>query len=193
MSWQLWIECNEHRGACIFFNESFVRIYAQEWDCWDIELPYFPLSTSISSWNSIPLRWIWIFTHPLSQKFKFISYLSNWCNIPLWNRDLKFLNVLVLINCSNKWGETNWLKFKYHLSYSSLLYEKKISAKREFKLCWGNMEGKTEAWKMQSNVIITGSNGREKGKKGGWKILIEVHWKEKAASDYCSSNPKEGR
>ena len=26
--------CNEHRGACILLNESFVRIDAQEWDCW---------------------------------------------------------------------------------------------------------------------------------------------------------------
>ena len=26
--------CKEHRGACIFFNENFVQIYAQEWDCW---------------------------------------------------------------------------------------------------------------------------------------------------------------
>ena len=24
--------CNEHAGACVFFKESFVRIYAQEWD-----------------------------------------------------------------------------------------------------------------------------------------------------------------
>ena len=23
---------NEHRGACTFFNYSFVQIYAQEWD-----------------------------------------------------------------------------------------------------------------------------------------------------------------
>ena len=28
--------CNEHVGACVFFKESFVRIYSQEWDCWVI-------------------------------------------------------------------------------------------------------------------------------------------------------------
>ena len=32
MSWLLWIVLNEHRGACIFFNESFVPIHAREWD-----------------------------------------------------------------------------------------------------------------------------------------------------------------
>ena len=26
--------CSDHRGACIFFNESSVQIYAQQWDCW---------------------------------------------------------------------------------------------------------------------------------------------------------------
>ena len=25
---------NDHRGACIFFSECFVWMYAQEWDCW---------------------------------------------------------------------------------------------------------------------------------------------------------------
>jgi len=29
--------CNEHAGACVFFKESFVWIYAQEWDCWVIQ------------------------------------------------------------------------------------------------------------------------------------------------------------
>ena len=28
--------CNEHADACVFFKESFVRIEAQEWDCWVI-------------------------------------------------------------------------------------------------------------------------------------------------------------
>ena len=28
--------CYEHRGACIFSNYIFVRIHAQEWDCWII-------------------------------------------------------------------------------------------------------------------------------------------------------------
>ena len=28
--------CSEHAGACVFFKESFVRIYAQEWDSWVI-------------------------------------------------------------------------------------------------------------------------------------------------------------
>ena len=28
--------CNEHTGACVFFKENFVWIYAQEWDCWVI-------------------------------------------------------------------------------------------------------------------------------------------------------------
>ena len=26
--------CNEYTGAFIFYKESFVWIYAQEWDCW---------------------------------------------------------------------------------------------------------------------------------------------------------------
>ena len=28
--------CSEHMRACIFLNESFVWVYAQEWDCWVI-------------------------------------------------------------------------------------------------------------------------------------------------------------
>ena len=27
-------KCHEHRGACIFWNYSFISVYAQEWDCW---------------------------------------------------------------------------------------------------------------------------------------------------------------
>ena len=25
---------SEHMGVCVFFKQSFVWIYAQEWDCW---------------------------------------------------------------------------------------------------------------------------------------------------------------
>ena len=28
--------CNEHWGTCVFFNFCFLRVYAQEWDCWII-------------------------------------------------------------------------------------------------------------------------------------------------------------
>ena len=28
--------CNEHWGVFIFLNNSFLWIYAQEWDCWII-------------------------------------------------------------------------------------------------------------------------------------------------------------
>ena len=27
---------NKNRGACVFFKENFVQVYAQEWDCWVI-------------------------------------------------------------------------------------------------------------------------------------------------------------
>lgn len=56
----------------------------------------------------------------------------------------------------------------------------KPSTRREFQLSWGNMEAKD--WKRQNNVIITVSEGREKGKKGGWKIETEVHSKERESS-----------
>lgn len=35
---------------------------------------------------------------------------------------------------------------------------------------------------MKSNMIITDSERREKGKKGSWKILTKVHWKKRASS-----------
>ena len=36
MAWLFKQCCNEHRGACIFFNESFVQIDAHQWNCWII-------------------------------------------------------------------------------------------------------------------------------------------------------------
>ena len=35
--------CCERGGACIFLNQSFVQIYAQELDCWIIQQLYFSL------------------------------------------------------------------------------------------------------------------------------------------------------
>ena len=44
--------CSEHRGACIFFSEGFVWIYAREWDCWVIWQFYIQFSVSHSVCHS---------------------------------------------------------------------------------------------------------------------------------------------
>lgn len=48
---------------------------------------------------------------------------------------------------------------------------------------------------MKSNVIITDSERKEKGKKGSWKILTKVHWKKKkeVASGYSQPSQKKDR
>ena len=47
---------------------------------------------------------------------------------------------------------------------------------------------------MKSNVIITDSDKRQKGKKGSWKILTKVHWKKRESSFWLFfSKSKEGQ
>ena len=61
-TWQWTLRCcYEHRGACIFSNDSFVWIYAQEWGCWIIW--WFCFSFSEESLYSFP-QWLHEFTFP---------------------------------------------------------------------------------------------------------------------------------
>ena len=62
--------CNEHRGACIFLNDSFVWIYAQEWDFWIIWQFYGQFSEE--SLYYFP-QWLYQCTFPATVKKGFLS------------------------------------------------------------------------------------------------------------------------
>ena len=46
---------------------------------------------------------------------------------------------------------------------------------------------------MKSNVIITDSKRRQKGKKDSWKILTKVHWKKRESSFWLFLSKSKGQ
>ena len=53
--------CNEHWGACIFLKYGFLRIYAQEWDCWIMWQLYFQFFKEQLYCSP---QWLYQFTFP---------------------------------------------------------------------------------------------------------------------------------
>ena len=91
---------NEHRGACIFSNYSFVWIYAQEWDCWNIYQFYFQFSEEAPYYFP-------------QQLYKFTTIYQQCRRIPFSLLPLQYLLFVDLFII----GQSNWCKLVPHCSF----------------------------------------------------------------------------
>ena len=62
--------CNGQWDTCAFFSFGFLRVYAQQWDCWIIWSFYSILSSIVAVSIHIPTR---------SERFLFLHTLSSTC------------------------------------------------------------------------------------------------------------------
>ena len=84
--------CYEHKGACIFLNDSFVWICVQEWDCWAFNMNIASQCEELRSGSKITgdlgaSKWKGVGQGYLSQK-KLTIYCSRSCQTSSGKRQM---------------------------------------------------------------------------------------------------------